>query len=141
MTDLIVGTIARERFETLLLSLFGGFALLLAGVGIFGLLSFSVSQRINELGIRMALGAARSDVLTLIMSEGSRLIGIGLLLGTVAALLATRLVSGFLYAVEVYDPFAFIGAILCLLLAALAGCYLPALRASRIEAISAIRHT
>jgi ABC-type antimicrobial peptide transport system permease subunit len=124
----------------LLLSLFGGLALTLAAVGISGVVGYAVRRRTRELGVRMALGAARADVLRLVVGAGLRLAGIGLGSGLVGALLLTRLMRRLLFHVSPTDPLA-LGAVTGTLgLVALVAAYLPAHRATRIGPLEALRH-
>ena len=126
----------------ILLGAFAILALLLASVGIYGVLSYSVSQRIQEIGIRMALGAERRDVLTMIIGQGLRLAVPGLLIGTAGALLLARLLSSFsrlLYGVRIGDPLTFKTASLVLVGVYAVACYLPARRASRIDPMIALK--
>ncbi len=140
MDDVISATIARERFQTSLLSLFAGFALLLAAVGIYGLLSYTVSRRTAELGIRMTLGAGRRTVLMLVLSEGGRLVSAGLALGLACALLLSRTLASLLYGVKTTDPASFATVALVFGAVAMLGCYLPARRASKIDPNVALRY-
>jgi putative ABC transport system permease protein len=140
MDEVIAGTIARERFQTFLLSLFAALALLLAAVGIYGLLSYTVTRRTSELGIRMTLGAGRKAVLLLVLSQGGRLVVAGLMLGLLCALLATRALASFLYGVKTTDPGSFVTVALVFGTVAMLGCYLPARRASKIDPNVALRH-
>jgi predicted permease len=139
-SDVTGASIAQERFRTFLLASFSGIALLLATVGIFGVISYSVAQRTHEIGIRMSLGARPDDVLRLILKQGGRLALLGLGVGAVAALLLTRLLSGLLYGVSPTDPLTFGVVIIVLLAVALAASYLPARRATRVDPLSALRH-
>jgi putative ABC transport system permease protein len=140
MDEVIAGTIARERFQTFLLSLFAGFALLLAAVGIYGLLSYTVTRRTSELGIRMTLGASRRAVLLLVLSEGGRLVATGIMLGLLCALLVTRVLASFLDGMKTTDPESFVTVALVFGIVAMLGCYLPARRASRIDPNVALRY-
>lgn len=118
---------------------FGGMALLLAAIGVYGVLSYSVSRRSGELAVRMALGAVRADILRLVLGEGLRMTVLGAVLGTLAAVGSTRLLAGFLFGVRPLDPLTFAGAILLLLALATVAAYLPANRATRVDPIVALR--
>jgi predicted permease len=128
-----------RRFVVLLLAGFAGFALILASLGIYAVISYSVSQRKNEIGIRMALGASPGTVRQLILAETMRLAAIGAAIGIVGALLATRLAASLLYGVTATDPLTFAGMIVVLGGVALLAGYLPALRAARIEPVTLLR--
>jgi putative ABC transport system permease protein len=136
----IVGeTIANQRFAMTLLTVFSLVALLIASVGIYGVMSYNVVQRRSEIGIRMALGAQSHDVLQLILSAGGKLVGLGLLLGLVAIFAATRAMGSMLFQTSAYDPFT-LGAITLLLAGvALIACLVPAQRATRVNPIEALR--
>ena len=111
----------------------------LVGVGVYGVLSYSVSQRTQELGVRMALGASRHNVLGLVVGHGARLVVAGIVLGIVGAFGVTRLVASFLYNVSATDPFSFVGTALFLALVALAASYVPARRATAVDPMIALR--
>lgn len=128
-----------RRFTVLLLGGFAGFALMLASLGIYAVISYSVNQRKNEIGIRMALGASPATVRQLILGETMRLAGVGAGIGLVGALLATRLAASLLYGVTASDPVTFAGMIVVLGAVALLAGYLPALRAARIEPVTLLR--
>jgi putative ABC transport system permease protein len=133
-------SVAQERFRTLLMSSFSAIALILAAVGIFGVISYSVSQRTHEIGIRIALGAQHSDVLRMIVGQGAKLAWHGLGTGAVAALLLTHFMASLLYGVSATDPLTF-GAVGTVLLGvALTACYIPARRALRVDPVDALRH-
>jgi ABC-type antimicrobial peptide transport system permease subunit len=140
MHDRIPQAVARRRFQTTLLTLFSGIAALLAVVGIYGLLAYTVKQRTAEIGIRMALGSSRVRVARLILLEGLSLIGVGLLFGLAAALFCTQLLVAFLYGVPRIDPLTFFLVPTLLIVAALAACLIPSWKASRIEPMTALRH-
>jgi predicted permease len=138
MDGLISGTIARERFQTELLSLFAACALLLAVVGVYGLLSYTVTRRTSEMGLRMALGATSGSVARLVLGQGGVLVLAGVILGSVGSLLATRVLQSMLSGV-ISDPSTVLVVVAGFVLAALFGCYLPARRASRIDPSDALR--
>jgi ABC-type antimicrobial peptide transport system permease subunit len=140
LSSFIAASIVRERSLTALMSFFGLMAMLLAAVGLYGVIAYSVSQRTHEIGVRMALGAQRRDVIGLIMRETMMLVMIGVIIGLSAALGAMRMVAGLLYGLAPNDPLTIALASLSLLaVAALAG-YLPARRASRVDPMEALRH-
>jgi putative ABC transport system permease protein len=136
---LISGTIARPRFNATLLSIFAGLGLLLASIGIYGVLSYSVVQRTQETGIRMALGAQRADVLRLVVRDGVTTAILGVAIGVAIALPATRALSALLFGVEARDPAVFAAVALVLTAVALAASYLPARRATRVDPMIALR--
>jgi len=137
--EIVDETLAIDRFSVVLFSSFGFLGLLLAGVGIYGVMAFTVAQRTQEFGLRMALGAERSRVLALVLKEGALLAGIGSLIGLGGAYLVGRAMQSTLFGVGAVDFRAF-GAVVCLLLvAALLACLLPAWRASRVEPMVALR--
>jgi ABC-type antimicrobial peptide transport system permease subunit len=139
-TDAVGQSISRERFRTFLLGSFSAIALLLAAVGIFGIISYSASQRSHEIGIRMAVGAQRRDILRLILGQGAKLALLGLGSGVVFALLLTRLMESLLYNVSATDPLTFAGVAIILLGVAVTACYIPARRAMRVDPIVALRY-
>ena len=128
-----------QRLAATLLALFGGMALFLAAIGLYGVMSYSVSQSTRELGVRMALGATVRDLLRLVISRGLRLTIAGVVIGGGAALLLTRLMGNLLYKVSPRDPIAFGGALIILVAVALVACFLPARRATRIDPVRALR--
>jgi macrolide transport system ATP-binding/permease protein len=139
MQEQVDRTTAVQRGAVLMLALFGGLALLLATIGLYGVLSYTVTQRTRELGLRMALGAGTSNLLRLVMSQGLALTGAGLILGAVAALTLTRLIGTLLYHVSPRDPMAFGSAVAVMGIAALAASFLPAWRAAGTDPVRALR--
>jgi putative ABC transport system permease protein len=138
--DELLGTsIAPRRFNMLLLGIFAGVALVLAAVGLYGVMSYSVSWRTQEIGIRMALGASRSDVLRLVVRQGMTMTLIGLAIGLVGAFFMSRLLIGLLYGVSPTDPLTFTAVSIMLLAVALFACLIPARRATRVDPIIALR--
>jgi putative ABC transport system permease protein len=140
LDEIINEALAIDRFSVVLFSCFGVLGLLLAGVGIYGMMAFAVAQRTHEFGIRMALGAQRSRVINLVLKEGTILAISGSLIGLVGAYFAGRAMQSTLYGVGALDLRAFAGVSFLLLLAALLACFLPAWRASRIEPLEALRY-
>jgi ABC-type antimicrobial peptide transport system permease subunit len=140
MGDLKTEATARRRFQTVLLSIFAGIALLLAMIGIYGLFAFSVRQRTGEIGIRMALGSSRRGAVALILREALLLAMSGLGIGILAALAMDRLLSKFLYNVSTDDPATFLLVPLILLVGTVLACLIPSLRAAAIEPMEALRH-
>jgi putative ABC transport system permease protein len=138
--DTLGQSVSRERFRTLLLGSFSALALILAAVGIFGVISYSAAQRTREIGIRMALGAQRRDVLQLIVGQGTRLALLGLGIGIALALLLTRFIASLLYSVSATDPLTFGAVGIVLLAVAMIACYIPARRAMRVDSIIALRY-
>ena len=138
--DALGQSISRERFRTFLLGSFSAIALVLAAVGIFGVISYSASQRTHEIGIRMALGAQRRDILHLILGQGAKLALLGLGIGVVLALLLTRLIASLLYNVSATDPLTFGAVAIVLLGVAVTACYIPARRAMRVDPMVALRY-
>jgi putative ABC transport system permease protein len=132
-TDLIHRSVAQPRFTMLLLGAFGVVALVLAAVGIYGLLSYTVKRRTREIGIRIALGGPPRHVLWLVVGQGMRLVLVGLLVGVAAAVAATRLMAGLLYGVSATDPLTFAGIVGLLVVVSLAASWLPARRAVRTD--------
>lgn len=132
-------SIATQRFMLFLFGVFSVVALLLAALGIFGLMSYTVSQRTNEIGVRMALGAQNSDILQLILRRAFRLVGIGLVVGATAALAGARFLDSVLYGVSSEDPMTFIALSFLLAVVAAVACYLPAHRATKVDPIIALQ--
>jgi predicted permease len=140
MDAIVASTTATSRFDAWLFGVFAGLALALAAIGVYGLLSFSVAQRRQEIGTRMALGASRAEVLRLVLKQGVGLSVIGLGLGLAGALFLGRWLSSLLYGVRPSDPSTFVAVSLLLLCAGLVASYLPARRATKIEPMEALRY-
>lgn len=140
MDQLLAGSLSRSRFTMLVLGVFAALALVLASVGIYGVIAYSVTQRTQEFGIRLALGASRRDVLRLVLGQGARLALLGVGLGVIAALIVTRLMATLLYGISASDPVTFTAVALLLAIVALAACYIPARRATRVDPIVALRY-
>jgi predicted permease len=139
MDDQLLLTLLPARLAATLLGAFGILALLLAAVGIYGVMAYSAAQRTREIGVRLALGADRRDLLRLVVGDGLALIWIGILIGGASALALTRLLAPLLYGITPYDPVAFAGAIGILIGTALLACYFPARRAMRVDPVTALR--
>jgi len=129
----------QDRLFGWMFSIFGAIALLLASVGIYGVLSYSVAQRTQEIGVRVALGASGRDVFRLILGQGARLASVGILLGTIGAALVTPLVKTIVYNVTPTDPVSFVGTALFLAIVAMVAGYIPARRATAVDPIIALR--
>jgi len=140
MDQRISDSIAPRRFNMFILGLFAALALVLAAIGIYGIMAFSVVQRTHEIGVRMALGASTRDVLTLVMRNGFKLALIGIIVGLVAAFAATRVLSSLLYEVSARDPLIFVLDAILLAMAALLACYIPARRATKVDPLVALRY-
>jgi putative ABC transport system permease protein len=139
MDQVFAAAISRERFQMLLLTLFATLALVLACIGLYGVISYMVAQRTHEIGVRMALGAQAGDVLTLVIRQGMLLAGAGLIVGIGIGSAVTRVLSDMLYGVSARDPLTFVGVPVLLLLVAFLACYIPARRATRIDPLAALR--
>jgi putative ABC transport system permease protein len=138
MNDMIARTLLQKKFTMLLLSIFAGAALLLAAIGLYGVISYSVAQRTRELGIRIALGAQRGDVLRLILRQGMTLVAAGVIFGIAASLGLTRLIASLLYGISASDPITYLLLSAALVFVAFIACWLPARRASAVDPIVAL---
>jgi putative ABC transport system permease protein len=139
MDEVVVRSTARQDFNMLLLTIFGACALILAAIGIYGLMAYSVQQRTQEMGIRMALGADRAKIRNLVVRQGMTLATIGVVIGSGAAFALTRFIASFLYGVKAWDPLVFTTIPMILALVALAATWIPAQRASKLEPMAALR--
>jgi putative ABC transport system permease protein len=139
MDQILADSMARQRFSMILLAVFAAGALLLAAVGIYGVMSYVVAGRTREIGLRIALGADPRRVLRLVLGEGLTLAVIGSGIGAVAAFLATRLLTSLLYGVSSSDPLTFVAVAVLLAAVALLACYVPARRAAKVDPLVALR--
>ena len=139
MDDLIAQSMSPQRFNMLLLAAFAGLALLLAAVGIYGVLSYSVRRRVREIGIRMALGASQSDILRLVVGDGMKPILMGVALGLSAAVALSRFVASLVFGVPPTDPLTFTAVALLLVVVGIVANTLPAYRATRVEPVRTLR--
>jgi putative ABC transport system permease protein len=143
MNELVAGSMSRQRLPMILLMTFAALALLLAAVGIYGVISYLMARRVHEIGIRMALGARSRDVFAMLLGQGLKLALAGVLIGAIAAAVLTRVIAGFshlLFGVSAGDPLTFAAVSLCLIAASVLACYLPARRAARLDPMAALHH-
>ena len=140
MQDILDDTVSERRFSSVLLNIFGGLGIVLACLGIYGALTFNVAQRTREIGIRMAIGADRGGVLKMIMFEGLLLVGVGIVIGIVAGVVLVRILHSLLFGMEPSDPAVYALATLLVSLVAIAACYIPARRATKIEPSIPLRY-
>lgn len=140
MEEVISTSVAQPRLLMQFVGVFAGFALLLAAMGIYGVMAYTVTARRQEMGIRVALGAGHTEILRLIVGQGMRMTLAGVVLGVAAALALTRLLAGLLFGVRAADPVIFAAAAIVLVAAAFVACYLPAHRATRVDPIVALRY-
>jgi len=139
MEQNLADSISQPRFRTVLLAIFAGVALVLSAIGIFSVMAYSVTQRTRELGVRIALGASRSEILQLVLRYGLRLTLIGLTLGFLATFALTHYISSLLFDVRAYDPMTLAGVAAGLLFVSLGACYVPARRATQVDPIVVLR--
>lgn len=137
--EVVAQSIASQRFAVILLGVFAALALVLAGIGIYGVLSYLVAQRTQEIGVRMALGARRVDVVRLVLTDGARMMLVGIAIGIVAALSLTRWMASMLFGVTPTDPLTFAAVAVVLFGIGLCACYVPVHRAMRVDPILALR--
>jgi putative ABC transport system permease protein len=140
MEEYVAASVAQRRFTGLLCAVFAGTGLLLAVVGLFGVMSYSVAQRTHEIGVRVAVGAEKPDILRLILTEGMRITVVGIALGLLGAFAVSSVVKSQLFGVSATDPLTFLGVVVALALVALAACYIPARRATRVDPMVALRY-
>ena len=140
MDELLSNSVAQPRFRMLLITIFAAMALLLAAVGIFGVMAYLVSRRTREIGVRMALGASRGNVMGMVLGEGLRIVLIGVAIGLVEALALSRLIKSWLFNVQPVDPVTFLGVSLMVIVVAAWACYVPARRATKVDPIVTLRY-
>jgi putative ABC transport system permease protein len=139
MDEIVVDSTSRQHFNMLLLTIFGGSALLMAAIGIYGVMAYSVQQRTQEVGIRMALGAQVSNIRNMVIRQGMILALAGMVIGIGGAFWLTHFIAGFLFGVKVWDPFSFIVTPILLCLVAFLAVWIPARRATRVDPMTALR--
>jgi len=140
MNEVMANSVGQQRFNMLLLGAFGVLALFLAAIGIYSVLSYSVRRRVQEIGIRLALGAKLHDVLRMVVLEGMKPVAIGVALGIAGAFVLGRLLASLIFSVKPTDPLTFLAAALLLALISLLACMIPAYRATRVDPIGALRY-
>jgi len=140
LDDVVARSLSQARFSMLLLSIFAGLALMLSAVGIYGVMAYVVAQRTREMGIRLAMGAQAGDVLKLVLRQGGKLALAGVGIGIAAAVALTRLMASLLFGVSAADPVTFVGVAILLTFVAIAACYMPARRATRVDPIATLRY-
>jgi putative ABC transport system permease protein len=140
ISDSISNSLYTARIGALLIGIFGALALLLASIGLYGVMSFAVSRRTREIGIRMALGAQAADVFGLVLRQGLGMVLVGLVIGLAAAGVVTRLLTSFLFGIKPLDPITFVVISFLLVLVAVAACFIPAHRATKVDPLVALRY-
>ena len=139
MEDRVMTSLAKPRLYAVVLAWFGVFALLIAGVGVFGVLSFSVAQRTREIGVRSALGAQAHDIVALVLRQALWIVGVGVAIGLAAALAGVRLLSAFLYGISPHDALTFVAVPIVIVAVAAVACLVPARRAAKVDPLTALR--
>jgi len=139
MAQIVDDSLGQRYFSLLLVGLFAVVALLLASIGLYGVISYGVAQRTREFGVRLSIGASRKDIASMVLHQSSRLIGAGLLIGLVGAFLSARLFQSLLFGIGPRDPFTFVLVVMVLGTVAVAACLIPALRAAGVDPITALR--
>jgi putative ABC transport system permease protein len=139
IAEYVANSVATQRFSLFLFGVFSGAALLLAAIGIYGVMAYNVSQRTNELGLRMALGAQKRNIIALVLARAAKLIVIGVVIGVAGALAGSHLLESVLYEISAYDPVTFVGIAVILTAVALLACLLPARRATKVDPMVALR--
>jgi putative ABC transport system permease protein len=140
MTEWVESSVAAPRYRTTLLALFAALAMVLAATGIYGVMSYSVAQRTHEIGVRMALGARRFDVLKLVVRQGMLLTIIGVIVGLGGAFALTRVMSSLMFGVTTKDPITFVAVAALLVVVAFIACFVPARRATKVDPLVALRY-
>ena len=140
MTGLVNRSVAEPRFNTLLVGAFAAPAVVLAALGIYGVVAYAATQRTREIGVRIALGAEKADIFRLLLGQGLRLTALGVALGLAASLAANQIMSSLVYGVTTTDPITFAGVALVLLVVALTAAYVPARRATKVDPLTALRN-
>jgi putative ABC transport system permease protein len=140
LEEMVDRSTAPRKFGTYLVTLFAAIALLLAGVGVYGVMAYSVTMRTQEIGIRMALGATRREVLRMVVAQALSILGVGIAIGLAGALVLTRLIAGLLYETKPSDPLTLSAVSLCIAASALAATCFPAFRATRVDPMIALRY-
>jgi putative ABC transport system permease protein len=139
MQQLLSSSVATPRLRTTLLTVFAVVAAFLAMIGVYGVMALTVAQRRQEIGVRIALGAGKSRVVAEILSKGLRVTGLGIVVGLVASVAATRVLTAMLFGISAFDPLTFAGVVVSVALVATAACYVPARRASRVDPVVVLR--
>jgi ABC-type antimicrobial peptide transport system permease subunit len=140
LNDVISDSLAAKRFAMILLGVFAALAMVLSSIGIYGVISYLAGQRTQEIGIRMALGAERGNVLRMVLGQAGKMVLLGISIGVAAAIGLARLMASMLFGVSPWDPLTLVGVVLLLALVSLLACYIPARRATRVDPMIALRY-